>query len=59
MAGLTQLGIRKTGRCRRGKVQGKRIENLDVNITEILRLRSRRKASAIRRTIWARRAKEE
>lgn len=59
MAGLAELGVRKAGRCRRGKVQGKRIENLDVNITVILRLRSRRKASAIRRTSWARRAKEE
>lgn len=41
--GLVGLALRKTGRCRRGDGQGKRIENLDVNITKILRLRSERK----------------
>lgn len=40
---LVGLELRKTGRCRRGEGQGRRIENLDVNITETLRLRSERK----------------
>ena len=36
---------------RRGKGQGKRTPNLDVNIIEILRLRLGRKASGVRRPV--------